>query len=178
MSGWIRSVIVTAVFGCGAAATVGAVVLNRVKPVAITVGQRTVILRDMADPAGRAQLRLHEAVHRSQFRRHGLLRFLVRYAFDADQRLRWEAEASAAALCPVRGRGTFDFAVAQQVEALRQYGVVGAVPEPVARAHLALAFRDGRVCGHLLRHAAHNTVDTVYVLRPRAADLTAAVSGL
>jgi hypothetical protein len=178
MSGWIRSVIVTIVFCCGAAAVLGAAVLQRVKPVAITVGQRTLILRDMADPAGRAQLRLHEAMHRSQFRQHGLLRFLVRYALDADQRLRWEAEASAVALCPVRGRATFAFAVAQQVEALRQYGVVGAVPESVARAHLAVAFRNGSVCGHLLRHAADHPVDTVYLLRPRAADLTTAVSGL
>ena len=173
MSGRRRGIVVLALLVAALSSALAAGVLHRVRPVAITLGQRTLILRDMTDPEARAQLRLHEAVHRMQFRRHGLIRFLFLYAFDSDQRLRWEAEASAACLCTLRDGGGFllEAAAAAQVDALRRYAVVGAIPEPVARAHLDGAFRDGTACPRLLRRAAARKVDSVHVLRTGADDL-------
>lgn len=61
---------------------------------AITLGSRTVYLVD--DPS--LYVRLHEAVHRRQYRDAGW-RSWLRYAFSFEERLRMEAEADVVARC-------------------------------------------------------------------------------
>jgi hypothetical protein len=139
---------------CGALA---AAALSRFEPVAITLGQTTLFLEPMPDPVVRTRLRVHEAVHRLQFERHGFFRFIVAYVLDADRRLAWEAEARAANLCRARDRWEFIALERVHVEGLRGYAFRARIPESTARAYLRRAYDDGRACPALLAAIARST---------------------
>lgn len=122
--------------------------VHRFDPAAITIGQVTITRRDYADPGKRALLHMHEDIHQHQFRRVGMLRYLAVYAFDRDQRLRWEAEARLGRLCRLRARNRWKVPEAMELlsRGLQGYSVVRPIPMAEARAHMEEAYRGGQGC--------------------------------
>ena len=164
----LARVVVAALLICtGVAAVVCARAISRVQPVAITFGQATVILKEYPDQHANARQQIHEAVHRLQYREHGLVRFLAAYFFDQDRRLAWEAEALAATLCYSRSReaNRLDQLTDAAVEGLRLYWVAGQIPRRRASTHIQRAYREGGACAGLLRRLASADAGLIYVLR-------------
>lgn len=122
--------------------------VHTIAPLAMTIGQTTLVRPTEADPARLARLDQHEAVHRRQFRRAGFLRFLVLYAFDRQQRLDWEAEAYLAVFCsqPVH-REPLPEAMNRLAARLQSYWMVRPVSRREARRHLLRTLVRRARCG-------------------------------
>lgn len=158
----------------------GALVIWKVRPVAITIGQVTVFLHPEHDPGARLAQHVHEAVHRRQFREHGLVPFLGTYLIDRTQRLAWEAEARAAVLCLTPGLRHSELA---RLEAWHARGLAyhlpfGSIPPELSLEYIRQAFRQGESCGALLAdlpapRAAYRFSDWAVRLLERLYDLPA-----
>jgi hypothetical protein len=123
-------------------------------PAAVTVGPATVVVRPPANAVDRFFLEVHEAAHREQFQREGVLRMLGSYMLRPSVRLRLESEAYATALCTadrlqastrLRAR-LYD----AYVSALRSYVPGARMTAEDARRHLDGAYRGGGGCDGLL----------------------------
>ena len=121
---------------------------RRLRPAAITVGQTTFFLADSVTARQRDRQRLHEAMHRLQFREYGFWPFVVAYVFDQQRRLDWEAEALSAELCAVRLSEPYRVGALQrqQAYALQQYWLLRPVSHAAADATLRRAYRGGLAC--------------------------------
>jgi hypothetical protein len=131
-------------------------------PAAVTVGPATVVVRPPDNAVDRYFLDVHEAAHREQFRREGVLRMLGTYVFRPSVRLRLEAEAYSTALCTANRLQAHPRLRARlydaYVDALRSYVPGSRMSREEARRHLEGAYRGGDGCGHLLRLAGEQPV--------------------
>ncbi len=121
---------------------------SRVSPVAITVGQETVVLHPPRDAPTRRRIALHEKIHRAQYRQVGVGRFVLRYIFDRRARLMWEAEASLPAICQLAQGGPVAAERGLQLAAtrLQDYWVVRPISSGEAHARIREAYRGGKGC--------------------------------
>lgn len=148
----VRMLLVPLLCLLGAVLGIAATALWRVRPAAITIGQRTMFLRPSHDPMQRTSLIVHEAVHREQFRRVGLIRFLYHYLADPAKRLAWEAEAIATNLCRARAQRIYSVRALQEFYAaeLRSYRPFGSLSRVQGREYLERAYQDGAACATLM----------------------------
>lgn len=96
-------------------AALAALVFVAVTRDAITLGPATLYFGEASTP-----LRLHEAVHRRQWKEHGA-RFAFRYLSDPRWRVEMEAEAEAARLCLARARRRTRLAAEASLRLHRNY---------------------------------------------------------
>ncbi len=119
---------------------------------AVTVGQTVVVLQEPEDYHARERMRLHEEIHKRQYRERGTLSMLATYLFSPSRRLALEAEAYAAELCYMTRIGTKHPAAWRQgfSTRLRGYGFLHRVSQQQAEAHLTAAYGGGSECDRLL----------------------------
>lgn len=130
----------------GVLVTVSAVRFEQGQWGAITLGPRTFYFEEPS-----IATRVHEAVHRQQFRESGVAG-LLRYVVDHSYRLDVEAEAAAGAYC-VRYHRPVDFSEVVLSTSIRQaasYRTWAWEPEQAARDRVGEQFADGLRCADIL----------------------------
>lgn len=123
-------------------------------PGAFTVGQSTVVLNPPENAVTRYLLDVHEAIHRSQFRKQGVSRFLWDYVVRPSRRFSLEAEAYTGALCQLQALGGSETrraaTYAKAAKHLRGYALGGHARHEVAQSYIDRVYRQGHGCEALL----------------------------